>query len=221
MPPSFRHGHTLVEQSAAESAAIRRAFKRSAQRREHVLPPTASSSPSSPSSPPPASARDYRGEGLSPRARGWLKHLYRKEAAPHGPGTADDWSLEGGGSPHAWWDKKSGAPMNSFPRMDLHESSYGVALMARRTPAWREVYVGYETGGEEKGESGVAGQSEDGVKGGGRGEQGTGKARRVEDAEKDEGLGDDGDLEAAGGGPGARSGTEGASAVRRCRLTSA
>jgi hypothetical protein len=35
--------------------------------------------------------------------------------------------------------------------MDLHESSYGVALMARRTPAWREVYVGYETGGEEKG----------------------------------------------------------------------
>ena len=38
--------------------------------------------------------------------------------------------------------------------MDLHESSYGVALMARRTPAWREVYVGHETGGEEKGERG-------------------------------------------------------------------
>ena len=116
MPPSFRHGHTLVEQSAAESAAIRGAFKRSAQRREHVLPPTASSSPSSPSSPPPASARDFHGEGLSPRARGWLKHLYRKAAAPHGPGTADDWSLEGGGSPHAWWDKKSGAPMNRSER---------------------------------------------------------------------------------------------------------
>ena len=30
--------------------------------------------------------------------------------------------------------------MNSWHRFDLHESSYAVALMADRTPAWREVY---------------------------------------------------------------------------------
>lgn len=31
--------------------------------------------------------------------------------------------------------------MSNFPRFDLHESSYAVALMSDRTPAWREVYV--------------------------------------------------------------------------------
>ena len=54
--------------------------------------------------------------------------------------------------------------------MDLHESSYGVALMARRTPAWREVYVGYETGGEEKGGEDTR-EEERGGRRGGRGEE--------------------------------------------------
>ena len=84
--------------------------------------------------PPPAG-------GLNDRARGWLKHLYRKATAAHGPGTADDWSYEGGASPHEWWDCRTPAPTNSWQRFDLHESSYAVALMSERTPAWREAYV--------------------------------------------------------------------------------
>ena len=31
--------------------------------------------------------------------------------------------------------------MTNFPRFDLQESSYAMALMADRTPAWREVYA--------------------------------------------------------------------------------
>ena len=70
---------------------------------------------------------------LNSRAQGWLKHLHRKATTP------DDWSS--GGVPHAWWDRYSSAPMMNFPRFDLQESVYAMALMADRTPAWREVYT--------------------------------------------------------------------------------
>jgi hypothetical protein len=71
--------------------------------------------------------------GLKPEVRGWLRHLWRKATTP------DDWSREG--EPHPWWDRKSLAPMLSFPRFDLSESSYACLLLARKTPAWREVYT--------------------------------------------------------------------------------
>ena len=43
--------------------------------------------------------------------------------------------------PHPWWDQYSSAPMLSYPRFDLSDSSYAVMLMADQTPAWREVYT--------------------------------------------------------------------------------
>jgi hypothetical protein len=70
---------------------------------------------------------------LSPKARGWLRFLWRKATTP------DDWSREG--KPHPWWDAYSMPPMLNFARFDLSESSYGLLVMARKTPAWREVYV--------------------------------------------------------------------------------
>jgi hypothetical protein len=72
-------------------------------------------------------------EGLVPEVRGWLRFVWRKAT------TRDDWSR--GGEPHPWWDRYSLAPMLSFPRFDLSESSYALLLIARKTPAWREVYV--------------------------------------------------------------------------------
>lgn len=121
--PSFVHGNTLVEQTNAEFA------RQDAAAKKCMEAPVVE--------PPPGPLA----EGLSHRARGWLKHLWAKATAPHGPGTGDDWSVEGGGEPAEWWDKKSMAPMASFPRFDLHESTYALALMAERTPAWREAYV--------------------------------------------------------------------------------
>ncbi len=70
---------------------------------------------------------------LNERTRGWLRHLWRKAT------TEDDWSSDG--EPHPWWDQYSLAPMLSFPRFDLSESSYALLLMGRKTPAWREVYT--------------------------------------------------------------------------------
>jgi hypothetical protein len=70
---------------------------------------------------------------LSDKAQGWLRHLWRKATTP------DDWSKSG--EPHPWWDRYSFPPMLSYPRFDLSESSYALLIMARRTPAWREVYV--------------------------------------------------------------------------------
>ncbi len=70
---------------------------------------------------------------LSPKARGWLRFLWRKAT------TQDDWSRAG--KPHPWWDAYSIPPMLNFARFDLSESSYGLLLMARKTPAWREVYM--------------------------------------------------------------------------------
>lgn len=71
---------------------------------------------------------------LDEAVRGWLRHLWRKASTP------DDWSRQG--EPNPWWDRYSVEPMLSFPRFDLSESSYGLLLMARKTPAWREVYTG-------------------------------------------------------------------------------
>ncbi|MGH8691336.1 MAG: hypothetical protein ACREUS_09945, partial [Burkholderiales bacterium] len=70
---------------------------------------------------------------LNPRARGWLTHLWEKAT------TADDWSRAG--EPHPWWDRYSTVPMLNFPRFDLSESTYALAIMADTTPAWREVYT--------------------------------------------------------------------------------
>jgi hypothetical protein len=70
---------------------------------------------------------------LSARSQGWLRYLRRKVATP------DDWSREG--EPHPHWDNRSDPPMASWHRFDLVDSSYAVGLMARTTPAWREVYV--------------------------------------------------------------------------------
>ena len=59
---------------------------------------------------------------LNDRAQGWLNFLYLKATTP------DDWSEKG--TPHEWWDKTSTAPMCSFPRFDLQESTYAIGLMA-------------------------------------------------------------------------------------------
>jgi hypothetical protein len=75
---------------------------------------------------------------LTARARGWLRFVHRKATAPLGPG-GDDWSS--GGRPAAWWDDRSTPPVLNFPRFDLSESSYALALLADTTPAWREVYA--------------------------------------------------------------------------------
>lgn len=69
---------------------------------------------------------------LSDRSVGWLRRLYRKATTP------DSWDR--GSEPHPHWDSRTGAPMTSWHRFDLLESSYAMALMAGATPAWREVY---------------------------------------------------------------------------------
>ena len=69
---------------------------------------------------------------LDDRALGWLRYLHRKATTP------DDWDR--GGRPHPHWDNTTGPPMLSWHRFDLIDSSYAVALMSDRTPAWREVY---------------------------------------------------------------------------------
>ncbi len=72
-------------------------------------------------------------EGLNPRARGWLRHIWDKTT------TQDDWSSNG--TPAAWWDRSSTPPMCTFPRFDLSETSYALPMMVDQTPAWREVYT--------------------------------------------------------------------------------
>jgi len=74
------------------------------------------------------------GGGLSERSLGWLRYLDRKAHTP------DDWSRSG--RPHAHWDDRSDPPMASWHRFDLVDSSYALGLMAQRTPAWTERYVG-------------------------------------------------------------------------------
>ena len=74
-----------------------------------------------------------RHEPLDDRSLSWLRYLYRKATTP------DDWSRQG--SPHPHWDDRTGEPMLSWHRFDLVDSAYSIALMADRTPAWREVYA--------------------------------------------------------------------------------
>ncbi len=69
---------------------------------------------------------------LSERNVGWLRYLRRKATTP------DSWEREG--RPHEHWDNVSDPPMLCYHRFDLIDSTYAVALMADRTPAWREVY---------------------------------------------------------------------------------
>jgi len=69
---------------------------------------------------------------LDDRSIGWLRYLWRKATTP------DDWNRTG--RPHAHWDDRSDPPMLCWHRFDLIDSTYAVALMADRTPAWRDVY---------------------------------------------------------------------------------
>jgi hypothetical protein len=69
---------------------------------------------------------------LSDRNAGWLRYLHRKATTP------DSWDRQD--HPHEHWDNVSDAPMLCYHRFDLIDSTYAVALMADRTPAWREVY---------------------------------------------------------------------------------
>lgn len=89
------------------------------------------------------------------RTRGWMRFMWEKATTaddwgyradlerPWGinlPRGEIDWSTSRQG-PHPWWDQYSGAPMLSYPRFDLTDSSYVVMMMADQTPAWREVYT--------------------------------------------------------------------------------
>jgi hypothetical protein len=69
---------------------------------------------------------------LTERNLGWLRYLHRKATTP------DSWDRQD--RPHEHWDDSSDAPMLCVHRFDLIDSTYAVALMADRTPAWREVY---------------------------------------------------------------------------------
>jgi len=89
------------------------------------------------------------------RTRGWLRFIWDKATTPDDWGYREDlelpWGItlprgeinwtEDGVGPHPWWDQYTGAPMLSYPRFDLADTSYGVMLMADQTPAWREVYT--------------------------------------------------------------------------------
>ena len=89
------------------------------------------------------------------RTKGWLRYIWQKATTPDDWGYREDlerpWGItlprgeidftDDGIGPHPWWDQYTGAPMLSYPRFDLADSSYGVMLMADQTPAWREVYT--------------------------------------------------------------------------------
>lgn len=89
------------------------------------------------------------------RTKGWMRFMWQKATTPDDWGYSEnverpwgitiprgeiDWNDDGEG-PHPWWDQYSAAPMLSYPRFDLSDSSYPIMLMADQTPAWREVYT--------------------------------------------------------------------------------
>jgi hypothetical protein len=89
------------------------------------------------------------------RTRGWMRFIWDKATTPDDWGYSEDierpwgialergeinWTDDGKG-PHPWWDQYTSAPMLSYPRFDLSDSSYVVMMMANQTPAWREVYT--------------------------------------------------------------------------------
>jgi Linalool dehydratase/isomerase len=82
---------------------------------------------------PVTAATSSRPPPLDERAQGWLRYLHRKATTP------DDWDRAG--QPHPHWDDHSDPPMLCWHRFDLIDSTYAIALMADRTPAWREVYA--------------------------------------------------------------------------------
>src|SRR4051794_32329512 len=59
---------------------------------------------------------------VSPRLLGWLKLTHEKALLD------DDWSRSG--RPDARWDSYSMAPLASWPRFDLIDSAYVIALLA-------------------------------------------------------------------------------------------
>ena len=117
-----KHANTLVDQSNAELAVMVSAYQASHKALEA----------SGPKAPPAVPTPSNGIPSLSPRAQGWLKHIWTKATTP------DDWSITG--KPAPWWDSLTGSPMTNYPRFDLQESSYSVGIMADVTPAWRECY---------------------------------------------------------------------------------
>jgi hypothetical protein len=70
---------------------------------------------------------------IPPALLGWLKLLHGKA------NLCDDWSRSG--RPDSSWDNYSTTPFLSWHRFDLIDSTYALAVLADRTPAWRELYV--------------------------------------------------------------------------------
>ena len=125
--PAYVHGNQLLslvmkEQMSWMAAAISRASE--ARKVDEI-------------------GKDVETNRLNKKSVGWLRYLFRKCV------TKDDWSEDG--EPHEWWDRvreplslslslssstdsnkntynkqNTFAPMASFPRFDLHESSYFV-----------------------------------------------------------------------------------------------
>ena len=89
------------------------------------------------------------------RTKGWMRFMWQKATTADDWGYSEDierpwginiprgdidWSIDGDG-PHPWWDQYNSAPMLSYPRFDLTDSSYVIMMMADQTPAWREAYT--------------------------------------------------------------------------------
>ena len=89
------------------------------------------------------------------RTKGWMRFMWQKATTADDWGYSEDierpwginvprgeidWTVDGKG-PHPWWDQYSAAPMLSYPRFDLTDSSYVIMMMADQTPAWREAYT--------------------------------------------------------------------------------
>mmetsp|Transcript_13539 Transcript_13539/g.18565 ORF Transcript_13539/g.18565 Transcript_13539/m.18565 type:complete len:339 (+) Transcript_13539:86-1102(+) len=136
--PAFQHGRNLIKMTKEENLKMTLGAQARFLWEYFFVGWFSSSSRSmeeeeiSPPPPPPSfSPKDFI---LNEKSRGWLHFLYRKSVI-----VKDDWSIDG--SPHPWWDKYSHPPMLSFPRFDCSESSYFLALVADKLPAWREVFV--------------------------------------------------------------------------------
>lgn len=89
------------------------------------------------------------------RTKGWMRFMWDKATTPDDWGYSEDierpwgitmprgeidWTDDGKG-PHPWWDQYTAAPMLSYPRFDLTDSSLVIMMMANQTPAWREAYT--------------------------------------------------------------------------------
>jgi len=126
MPISYQHGRTLSKQVLLEGVKTetsKMSISDFQQARTKAVPVIGSPSPN----------------GIPTEARNLFRHLYVKCTSPHGKGTKDDWTMTG--EPHSYWDRYTGAPMSNYPRFDLQETSYAIALFSRRTPAWKQPYI--------------------------------------------------------------------------------